>query len=114
VTRTLRLLRNTPHVLAFVGLFLVELVLANLRVAREIVTPGLDLRPGIVRVPTEDLDDWEMLVLANTLTMTPGTLSLQVDDVTRDLYVHSLYVDSREAFVADVKRIERAMLKAVR
>lgn len=114
MTRALRILRNLPHVLAFVGLFLVELVVANLRVAREIVTPGLDLRPGIVRVPTDDLDDLEMLLFANTITMTPGTLSLEVDEVTRDLYVHSLYVDSREAFVADVRRIERALLKALR
>jgi multicomponent Na+:H+ antiporter subunit E len=112
--RSLILLRNLPHVLAFLAVFVWELAIANVRVAREVLTPGLALEPGIVRVPTADLDDVEMLMLANALTMTPGTLALEVDETTRDLYVHGLFARDREAFVTDVHRIERLLLRAVR
>jgi multicomponent Na+:H+ antiporter subunit E len=53
-------------------------------------------------------------VLANVITMTPGTLTLEVDPETYDLYVHGLYVDSVEDFRAQIARIERRLLKAMR
>jgi multicomponent Na+:H+ antiporter subunit E len=117
----MRILRRVGHVVTrlpfalwFVGVFLWDLVIANVKVAREVVTPGFQMQAGIVRVPTHCRTDLEMLSLANTITMTPGTLSLEVDTETRDLYVHSLYVTSREAFIADVHKLERIMLKALR
>ena len=110
----LRALTRIPHLVAFVGFFLYELVLANLRVAFEVLTPGYSMRAGIVRVHTQTLTDLELTSLANAITMTPGTLSLEVDTVTHDIYVHTLYVDSRERFLADIARMERLLLKAMR
>ncbi len=106
--------RRLPAMVAFLGVFARELVIANARVAWEVLTPGLSLRAGIVRVPTDCRTDWEMLWLANTLTMTPGTLSLEVDTDSRDLYVHTIYVRDRDAFVAEVHAIERVLLRALR
>jgi multicomponent Na+:H+ antiporter subunit E len=106
--------RRLPHIVWFMLVFVRELVVANARVAWEIVTPGLRLEPGIVRVPTDCRTDLETMLLANTITMTPGTLSLEVDTDTRDLYVHSLYVQDREAFIADIHALERVLLKAMR
>ena len=114
MTRFLRLLAHVPWIVVYLLVFLRELILANLRVAWEVVTPGLTLQPGIVAVPTECTTEWQMFVLANTLTMTPGTLSLEVDTDTNTLYVHSLYVPSREAFIADIQAIERVILKAMK
>lgn len=109
-----RLVTRLPHLAWFGVIFLRELVLANVKVAREVVTPGFQMQAGIVRVPTDCRTDLEMLLFANTITMTPGTLSLEVDTDTRDLYVHTLYVTSRDTFVADMRRIERVLLKALR
>lgn len=114
MSRALRIVTRLPFVLWFAVVFLRELVAANLKVAWEVITPGFGMRAGIIRVPTDCRTDLEMLLLANTITMTPGTLSLEVDTATRDLYVHSLYVPSREAFVADIKALERVLLKALR
>jgi multicomponent Na+:H+ antiporter subunit E len=110
----LALPRRVVAVLWFVAVFLYELVVANVRVAWEVVTPGFSMRAGIVRVPTHCRTHWELTSLANTLTMTPGTLSLEVDPDTGDLYVHTLYVDTREEFIAQVHQLERVLLKAMR
>jgi multicomponent Na+:H+ antiporter subunit E len=107
-----RRLRQAPWIIVFVLFFLWELVLANARVAWEVLTPGFSMRPGIVRVPLRTRTDWQTTVLANAISMTPGTLSLEVSADGKDLYVHSLYVDTREAFQADVARMERLLLRA--
>jgi multicomponent Na+:H+ antiporter subunit E len=112
--RLLRAVGRLPRVAVFVLWFLRALVVANARVAWEVVTPGISSRPAIVRVPTACRNEWEMLLLANTITMTPGTLALEVDTTTWELYVHALFVTSREGFLADIQRLERVMLRAIR
>lgn len=109
-----RWIRRVPHIVWFLLVFVYELVRSNLRVAREVLTPGMQITPGIVRVSTRCQNRWELTTLANTLTMTPGTLSIEVDTDTNDLFVHSLYVTDRESFQRDVTRLETVMLKAFR
>lgn len=110
----LRILGNVHHLVVFIAYFLYELVLANLRVALEVLTPTHHMQAAIVRVQTETRTDLELTSLANAITMTPGTLSLEVDSVTHDLYVHTLYLHSRAAFAADIARMERLLLKVLR
>lgn len=109
-----RFVRRLPHLLWFLLTFAYDIVLANLRVAFEVVTPGYAMHVAIVRVPTATRTPFEVTMLANVITMTPGTLSLEVDPDTYDLYVHGLYVDSVDDFRASIGRIERRMLKAMR
>lgn len=109
-----RRLTQPLRILRFLYVFLVELVVANARVAWEIVTPGLSLRPAIVRVPTRTRNAWERTLLANTITMTPGTLTLEVDETSGDLYVHCLYVNDRESFRAEIAKLEDVLLEAMR
>jgi multicomponent Na+:H+ antiporter subunit E len=110
----MRRLTQPLRIMRYLLVFLRELVIANARVAWEVVTPGLTLKPAIVRVPTRTRTSWERTVLANTITMTPGTLTLEVDEVSGDLYVHSLYVDDRESFRASIKVLEDVILGAMR
>lgn len=109
-----RIVRNLPHLAVFIGYFLYELVVANVRVAFEVLTPHHRMRAAIIRVPTTTRTDLELTSLANALTMTPGTLTLEADPETNDLYVHTLFLSSREEFLADVARMERLLLKALR
>jgi len=77
--------------IAFLGFFVKELVLSSLRVAHDVLTPGYMMKPGIVAVPLRAKTDVEITVLANLISLTPGTLSI---DVSRDrsvLYVHAMY-----------------------
>jgi multicomponent Na+:H+ antiporter subunit E len=114
MNQLLALPRRLYHGLAFLVFFTRELVIANLRVAWEIITPGLRLSPAIVRVPIDCRTDWETMLLANAVTMTPGTLSLEVDTTDGALFVHSLYVTDRTEFVASIHKMEHMLLRVMR
>lgn len=65
--------------LRYLGVFLVALVRANLDMARRVLSPSLPIRPGLVRIRTTLESDLGKLVLANSITLTPGTLSVDVE-----------------------------------
>lgn len=96
--------RRAWRAVSFAAFFLVELVRANLWLAAEILRPGLRLRPGIVAVPLDVTSDAEILLLSSLVTLTPGTLSLDVSPDRRTLYVHALAVDDADAFRRQIKQ----------
>jgi len=101
--------------LRFVLFFFRELVLSNLRIAYDVVTPRLQARPQIIAIPLEARTDTEITLLANFLTLTPGTLSLDVSADRRVLYVHAMYVDDHDRFIEEIKRgMEARLLEALR
>lgn len=104
---------RAPFMLLYLLEFIRQLTVANAIVAYEVLTPGLRLRPGIVVVPTSCTTDLQIMLLANSITMTPGTLSLEVDTQTREIYVHGLFVRSRESFVDDIQALERVLLRGM-
>jgi multicomponent Na+:H+ antiporter subunit E len=92
-----------------------ELVVANLRVAYDVATPHYRMRPGVVGIPLDATTDLEITLLANLITLTPGTLSLDVSEDRRTLYVHAMYVPDRDRFVRSIKDgFERRLLEAMR
>lgn len=106
---------RTVRVVRFVGFYLAELWRANMRVAYDVVTPAHHMRPGIVAVPLDARTDVEITLLANLLTMTPGTLSMDVSDDRRTLFVHGMFVDDPASFRAEVKDgFERRVLDLLR
>jgi multicomponent Na+:H+ antiporter subunit E len=86
--------------------FCVELMLSAIRVARVILTPDLDhvLRPAILAFPLGVKSDAEIATLANMITLTPGTLSIDVSEDRTMLYVHVLQYTTREAFIAELQK----------
>jgi multicomponent Na+:H+ antiporter subunit E len=75
-------LRLTPlaplHLIRYLGYFSVALVRANLDMARRVLSPSLPIRPAVVEVATTLRSDLGRLLLANSITLTPGTLSVDV------------------------------------
>ncbi len=101
--------------LRFIGFFFFfvwELLVANLRVAVEVLTPGFQMRPAIIAIPLDAESDLEITVLANLITLTPGTLSLDVSPDRKTLYIHAMHVDDVEQFRQDIKqRMERRVME---
>ena len=94
-----------------------ELLLANLRVAYDVLTPGYQMRPGVIALPLDARTDVEITLLANLITLTPGTLSLDVSSDRRVLYIHVMYIDRGD--LDDVRRkiksgFERRVLEVLR
>lgn len=99
----------------FPGYFLWQLLLSNLRVAYDVITPHLYMRPGIIAVPLDVSTDQEITLLANFITLTPGTLSLDVSEDRRYLYVHAMFVDDADEFRQEIKDgFERRLLEIMR
>ncbi len=104
IVYVIRFYRFVRFVLFFIG----ELIIANLRVAHEVLTPGHSMRPAIVAVDLDLQSDLEITVLANFITLTPGTLSLDVSPDRKTLFVHVMHVRDIDAFRQDIKhRLER-------
>lgn len=95
--------KKVRQVIGFVGFFIWELVQANLRVAYEVVTPPHTMHPGIVAVPLDVESNAEITLLANFITLTPGTLSLDISSDRRVLYVHAMHVGDIENFRREIK-----------
>lgn len=103
--------------LAFAARYLWALLLASVRVAYDVLTPRFRMNPGVVGIPLDARTDLEILVLANLLSLTPGTLSLDVSPDRRTLFIHAMYIDGGdvEALRADVKSdLERRVLRLLR
>jgi len=102
-------------VFGLLGFFLWELLLANLRVAHDVLTPTHYMRPGVIAVPLEAQTDNEITMLSNLLTLTPGTLSLDVSADRKVLYVHAMYIDDPEDVRRKIKDgFERRVLEVMR
>lgn len=102
---------RVARVARFVGYVLKEIVVANINVTRAVLFTPLDkLRPGIVGIPLDVRSDVEITMLANLITLTPGTLSLDVSEDRRTLYVHAIEVESAAEFRSATKDgFERAV-----
>jgi multicomponent Na+:H+ antiporter subunit E len=92
--------------------FLIALVKANLDVARRVVSPKLPINPGIVKFKTNLKTNYSKMVLANSITLTPGTLSIDIVDDT--FYIHWIDVkttDPEKAFTEIAESFEKILLK---
>jgi len=92
-------------VLRFVLFYLGELVKSNLRIALDIARPKPDIKPGIVAVNAEALSERATVLVANLITMTPGTLSLDVSEDGHWIYVHCLYLQDPEAARQSMEKV---------
>jgi multicomponent Na+:H+ antiporter subunit E len=97
------------------GFFVWELIAANLRVARDVVLPLERLRPAVIAIPLDARTDGEITLLACLITLTPGTLSVDVSEDRRTLYIHAMSIRDAEQVRQGIKRgFERRVLEVMR
>ena len=96
----LGVVRAAPPALLYLLTFLKELVVANLTVASIVLSPSMPINPRVVEVPLRVRSDAAVTTIANSITLTPGTLTMDHDRETNALYVHSINVTD-EASVLD-------------
>lgn len=111
---TLKILypKNIFYIFVFIFTFIFELVKSNIDVARRVLTPSLPINPGIVKFKTNLKSKFSRMVLANAITLTPGTLSIDIIEDT--LYIHWIDVKTtnpEEAHSEIAGKFERILLK---
>ena len=95
-------LNQLKAVIRLIYFILKDLVTSSFRVAWDVLTPTVYARPRIVRIPIDDLDDVAITILANAISLTPGSLALEVKDDRQSLYVHLMYAENRDAAVKTI------------
>ena len=89
-------LRRFLYGLLYIVKFLWEMTKANLHVAYIVISPMLPIKPGIVKIRTDLTKDSAITVLTNSITLTPGTLTVDVNPDKRELYIHWIDVESKD------------------
>lgn len=98
--------------LRYLGVVLWDILLANINVARLILGPKDRLHPAMVEVPLDLRDPFALTILSNTITLSPGTVSMSLSNDHRVLMIHALNVDDTEAMVREIKeRYEAALME---
>jgi len=98
--------------IVYILVFIRELLKANFDVARRVITPSLPINPGIIKFKSNLKSDYAKMVLANSITLTPGTLSIDIIDDT--FYVHWIDVKStnpEQAYKDVAETFEKILLK---
>jgi multicomponent Na+:H+ antiporter subunit E len=108
--------RRVRKIVSLALMFLYELMMSALRVFKMVLTPDLSkLQPGFVAYPLTVERDFEISLLANLITLTPGTLSVDVSDNRKTLYIHAIHVPDPDALREDIATgFERKILEAFR
>jgi multicomponent Na+:H+ antiporter subunit E len=78
------------QVVSFALFFLWQMIKANVHVAARVLSPRFRMHPGVIAIPLEVQTDAEITLLANLITLTPGTLSIDVSADRKVLYVHTM------------------------
>lgn len=105
-------LRGAARALRLLGVFLKDIVVSNFEVARRILGPEHAIQPRFVWVPLEIRNEQGLAVYASMITMTPGTLSVDITPDRRWLLVHAFNVGDEAALLRDLhERYERPLME---
>lgn len=108
-------LKKIWAIVALFLLFIKELVVSSYVVIKQIISPRLDIKPGIFAFPTELKTDWEITTLACLISLTPGTLTLEVSPDNKILYIHAMDInDVNEAIEQIRNTFEKAIMEVSR
>jgi multicomponent Na+:H+ antiporter subunit E len=97
-----RYFHQVPRLVSLAIIFIIDVFRANLRLAVIILSPRMNLRPAVVAIPLNLTSDPAIILLTNLITLTPGTLSLDISTDRRMLYVHTVYLDDPERFKKEI------------
>jgi multicomponent Na+:H+ antiporter subunit E len=101
-----RTIRVAPYAVLYLGAFLWELLTANVDVAKRVLAPSMPINPAVFEVPLRVQTDAAITTIANSITLTPGTLTMDYDYETNTLYVHSIDGSDREAVLDPIRTWE--------
>ncbi|MBM7605442.1 multicomponent Na+:H+ antiporter subunit E [Metabacillus crassostreae] len=104
---------NVIALFKLIFIFLSELIKSNIAVLKVILSPKLTMKPGIFSLETELKKDWEIAILANLITLTPGTLVIEVSEDNKTLFIHAMDIGDVEQAKLDIKNTFEKAIKEV-
>ncbi len=108
------LFSKVKKIIALIAIFFFELAMSAIRVALLVIMPNIKshLKPGFIAFPLKAKSDGEITLLANLITLTPGTLSVDVSNDKKILYVHAISIDNKQQLIRSIaKGFERKIIE---
>lgn len=103
------------QIIRFVLFFLWELLLANVRVAYDVLTPGFRMQPRVIGIPLEARTDAEIMALTYFINLTPGSVVLDISSDRSMMFIHAMYAPDADAMRREIKEGgERRILRLMR
>ncbi|MGB0369908.1 MAG: Na+/H+ antiporter subunit E [Opitutales bacterium] len=90
-----------------------EVLKSNFEVAYDVLTPVDRMKPAMIKVDVEGLSDRELLAFSNLITMTPGTLSVDVCEERKSILVHAMYSENPKELAQDINETLRKRIAHV-
>jgi multicomponent Na+:H+ antiporter subunit E len=111
----MKILKKSIRLSIFVVFYLKELILSNFRVLHDVLTPRHYMKPGFIALPLDAKTDLEIFILANLISMTPGTLSVEVSEDRKNLFLHVMYLDDAAHYKQMIKdKFESRVMEVLR
>lgn len=108
-------LERVWKIISLILLFIKELINSTFSIVKLVYKPKLDVEPGIFALPTELRSNWEITLLANLISLTPGTLSVAISDDYTTIYIHAMDMPDVEEEINEIKNtFERAIMEVTR
>lgn len=103
-------LRRVLKILKLILLFIQELLLSSVEVLKQVLHPQLKITPGIFTYETRLEGDWQVTALALLLTLTPGSVVMEVSEDGKTFYIHAMdIVESKETVLRSIGKFETAI-----
>jgi multicomponent Na+:H+ antiporter subunit E len=104
-----------PKLIYFILFMLWQIIKANFQAVKESLYSKSKLSPAILKYPLEASSDGEITILANLVSLTPGTLVIDISDDKKVMYIHVLHLENKEDFITEVKNnFEKRLLELMR
>ncbi|XPS89012.1 MrpE1: Na(+)/H(+) antiporter, subunit E (Multiple resistance and pH homeostasis protein E) [Desulfosarcina variabilis str. Montpellier] len=105
--------RKPIRLFAFLGVLVGDIVVSNIVVAKQVLGVPERLQPGFVAIPLDLKEALPITILASTISLTPGTVSIEITKDRKTLYVHALHVESETELVDRIKYRYEKPLKEI-
>lgn len=101
-------------IIKLILIFFKELIVSGVVVIKLILTPNLNITPGIFKYKTILEDDWEVTTLSLLLTLTPGSVVMEVSESGDELYIHAMDMKQKDDLIRSLGRFETAIMEVSR
>ncbi|MBN2110914.1 MAG: Na+/H+ antiporter subunit E [Methanosarcinaceae archaeon] len=106
-------IKRIPAQIRYLYVLIKEIIKANIMVAKIVLQPKINIKPGIIAVPIRTKTDLGITAIANTITLTPGTLTIDISDDRSVLYVHTIDASDPENVASSIRDdLEKYVLEA--
>jgi multicomponent Na+:H+ antiporter subunit E len=103
--------QKITDILKFFLFYISKVIQSNFELAYHIVSPRLKMKPGIIKIPVNLTNNQAILLLVNSISMTPGTLTLDLSEDNKNIYVHFLFLTNEKKRIEEIKKLEMRISK---